>query len=218
MDRAAFDALGPWTTQWNVGGKTLGGSFDAPHDVRLTQFFAAFSPVGRVLELGPLEGGHTFALASKAKHVDALEGREENLNRCRFMQKTLGVGNVEFHRADLESVELSFYGRFDAVFCVGVLYHLPNPWRLLRQCAAVSDRLFLWTHYATPDAPDMTGRLYREHGMDDRLSGLSDWSFWPTKTCLMGLLKDAGWNRITLIKDDLDFPAGSTVTMAAWKE
>ncbi len=214
IDRSAFDALGPWVTRWQLDGHELGGDYDAAGDARLCLFGDTFGPLGRVLELGALEGGHTFALARRAASVLALEGRSRNLAKCRFMQQALDVRNVEFRLADLECEDLTWLGRFDAVFCVGLLYHLVQPWRLLRQCRAVSDRLFLWTHVA--DGDEGWARLYREGGPEDARSGLSEWSLWLTRPTLRALLKEAGWNRVEeLTFDPRDPPA---VTLAAWAD
>ena len=54
---------------------------------------------------------------------------------------------VELLCVDLETFDLRVLGRFDAVLCSGVLYHLTKPWRLFAALAALTDRLFVWTHY-----------------------------------------------------------------------
>src|SRR5262245_32266254 len=128
MDEKEFNELGPWYCQFRVGGRVVGGTYDPLGDDHLARLAERFPPPGRVLELGSLEGAYTFALAARGYKVLALEGREGNLRRALFMQKTLGVRGVEFRRADLETFEMTPLGRFDACFCVGILYHFPNPW------------------------------------------------------------------------------------------
>ena len=83
-----------------------------------------------ILELGSLEGGHTFAMA-KHKEVEkilAIEGRQANIAKTNFMKQILGINNIEFLNANLESIDLAALWQFDAVYCVGLLYHLPQPW------------------------------------------------------------------------------------------
>jgi 2-polyprenyl-3-methyl-5-hydroxy-6-metoxy-1,4-benzoquinol methylase len=42
------------------------------------------------------------------------------------VQRAFQVADVEFREANLERLDLAEVGRFDAVFCAGLLYHLPG--------------------------------------------------------------------------------------------
>src|SRR3954452_11124146 len=132
LDRR-FQQLGPWVTRVAVGGREDGGEHSFADDVRLTQFWQAFPSARRILELGALEGGHTFELARRpgVEQVIAVEGRKANLARARFAQRVLDVPNVVFTEADLETWDPSSFGTYDAIFCCGLLYHLPRPWKLV---------------------------------------------------------------------------------------
>ena len=104
---------------------------------------------------------------------------------------------MEFAVDDLETVDLESYGRFEAAFCAGLLYHLVKPWRLLREIAGVSGRLFLDTHYWTSgdtvEIDGYRGGWFEEGGYDDPLSGLDQRSFWLTRPSLLRALTDSGW-------------------------
>ena len=63
--------------------------------------------------------------------------------------------NVTFLEADLERTPPSAFGRFDAIFCSGLLYHLPEPWRLIDAFAGASSRIFIWTHYTLENDADV---------------------------------------------------------------
>lgn len=219
---AEFEQRSPWITRFTIGGREYGGSYDAMRDPRLTRFFECFPRASSILELGSLEGGHTFGLAARqhVKRVVGIEGRPENLDKARFVQHVLGIDNVEFVLTDLETTTLASLGRFDAVFCVGVLYHLRQPWRLLREISRVSDRLFLWTHYAREDSATENvsgyrGAWYNEAGRMDPLSGLSPTSFWPTLNALRDMLRQAGFIKLQILGDDREHPNGPCVTLAA---
>lgn len=217
-----FKKRGPWVTKFVISGRAYGGKFDALNDVRLSQFFREFPEAHTLLELGSLEGGHTFGLAKfpGVQRVLGLEGRQANLDRARFVQTLLGVTQVDFVLENLETVDLSRYGRFDAVFCVGLLYHLPRPWELIAQIARVSPHLFVWTHYAAGKKAKRTlngfqGLKYRESGLGDPLSGLSPSSFWPTLEALAEMLTKQGFMAIRLIENNPSHPHGPAVTLAA---
>jgi SAM-dependent methyltransferase len=220
--RRRFDALGPWYTRFTVEGSQYGGDQDYSTDWRAPLFFHWFGRPRTILELGSFEGAHSLMLGD-AEHVErllGLEGRVENVRRAEFVAELLGRGNLSFHQADLESDPLTEHGSFDAVFCAGLLYHLPNPWRLLKAIADVTDRLFLDTHYASSEQDEregFAGANVGEGGYDDVLSGLSRSSFWLTLPTLIATLNDAGFAIHRLIDDPDWSPEGRRVIIGAFK-
>jgi hypothetical protein len=211
-----------WITQFVIDEKVYGGRYDAAGDGRLAQFEQAFPLRSRIVEMGSLEGGHTFKLAqmSGVSQVIALEGRDYNLRKAEFVRGLLGIRNVEFHHADLEKAELTKYGQFDVCFSAGLLYHLPEPWIHLAQVRKATKNIFLWTHYADPakvneERHGYPGWSYKEYGFDDPLSGLSGTSYWPSLDGLKRMLADAGFPRIEIIQDDFGHRDGPAVTLSA---
>ena len=217
-----FERRKPWVTKFQIQGREYGGNFDAMNDGRISQFFQYFPNVGTILELGALEGGHSFALANRpvVKRVTATEGRPLNMEKALFLQGLLGAEKVEFLQVNLEDFELSTLGAFDAVFCSGLLYHLPEPWKLIQRCAQVSPNLFLWTHYAGENEAEervhgFRGKWHGEGGLGDPTSGLSKKSFWPTLGSLISMLTKNGFKTVHLIENELVHPNGLAVTVAA---
>lgn len=106
----------------------------------MQQFFESFPNLRSILELGSPEGGHTFVLAGHpgVERVLAIEGRLANVEKAKFIGSLLGISNVEFKQANLEELELTSLGQFDAIFCCGLLYHLPEPWKLISQAPLVA--------------------------------------------------------------------------------
>jgi SAM-dependent methyltransferase len=218
-----FAAHGPWITRFRIGGHDYGGSFDAPNDLRLDLFRKFFPRAHRILELGSLEGGHTIGLAQKTgvEHVLGIEGRLTNIERARIVKDLLKITNIEFVHANLEQVDLTRFGHFDAIYCCGLLYHLPEPWALVAQFRSVTDGVFLWTHCSTEVAGETfangyRGRRQKEGGADEVLSGLSPDSFWPTLGSLCNMLTSSGFARIHLLSNDQGHPNGPAVTIAAF--
>ncbi len=127
-------ALAPWVFQFRFGERTYGGSLDPSKDGRIPQFFNFAPRAQSILELGALEGAHTFRLAnaSQVHRVVAIEGRVANVRKAELVQRLLGFSGVEFINADLEEVDIQQFGHFDAVFASGILYHLAKPWLLFR--------------------------------------------------------------------------------------
>ena len=212
-----FARRGPWVSRFAIGGRAYGGSVDLSDDARVRSFFDACPDCRSVLELGSLEGAHTFQLAERADRVLAIEGRERNVAKARFVQELLRVENVEFRQANLEELELASLGRFDGIFCAGLLYHLPRPWLLLDQLGGVAPCLLLSTHYAAEAEAEhegVPGHWFRELGHRDPLSGLSPRSFWMTLPALLDRLEEQGYEP-ALVRDDRDHVNGPLVTLTA---
>ncbi len=219
----AFAARGPWRTKFKVAGRTYGGRFDASPDPRLRMFLENFPNAGRVLELSCLEGGHSVIMAAHpgVQSVLALEGREDNIRRALLVKKIYGANNLRIVQANLEKEHLEKHGAFDTVYCSGLLYHLPNPLFLLRNIVQVTRTLYLSTHVAEDDSPDLIirheveGKLYKEGGMKDPLSGMSENSFWPTLEGLEQILRRTGFTQIKHLEHRKDHPNGPLVTLIA---
>jgi SAM-dependent methyltransferase len=198
-----FDRLtarSEWLARFTIDGQTIGAGFNHDHDVRPGQFFSLVPRARRILELGSCQGGGTFQLAQRAgvDEVVAIEGRDYNIEKARFAQRLLGLTNVTFIEANLETFDFTSLGPFDAVYCVGLLYHLPKPWELLTRLKDVSDVIYLNTHFcrascASRKVDAYEGANWYEMGFEDPLSGLSNWSFWPTLKSLTQMLSDAGF-------------------------
>lgn len=218
--RAEFAKRGPWITRFVIGGVELGGDFDPDVGDRVGQFFQSFPEARTILELGPLEGGHTFDLAQRPGviRVLAAEARSANIARAEFVQELLEVRNVEFVELSLEDADLTVFGNFDAVFCSGVLYHLPEPWKLVAEIRRVTSKLFIWTHYV-PEADanlvvgELRGQEHLEGGPDEPLSGMSPKSLWLTLPSIVTMLKSAGFDSVRILAST---PEKGIVSLAAW--
>lgn len=217
-----FAKLSPWIYQFEIDGRTYGGGISAAGDVRLERFLRFAPHPGTILELGSLEGAHSFQLAQHpgVKRVLALEGREANLRKARFLQGLLQIHNVEFRQANLEETALATFGNFEAVFCCGLLYHLPEPWKLLAQLPAVAPLLFIWTQYAPEnEAHDigngLRGKIHIEGGVDEPLSGMSPTATWLTLDSLCDLLRTSGYKAVEVLHDDPTHSNGPAVTIGA---
>lgn len=219
---AQFAELAPWVFQFRIGDEDFGGGVSAVGDVRLAQF-SKFAPEAKtILELGSLEGAHTFLLGAQSgvERVVAVEGRAANIRKAELIKRLLDARKAEFVQANLEETELTTFGNFDAVFCSGLLYHLPEPWKLLEQLPQVAPKLFIWTHYADElSASEIRhgsrGQVHVEGGIDEPLSGMSGTAYWPTLGSLLSMLTQSGYRTIQIFHNDVQHPNARAVTLGA---
>lgn len=222
--KRGFSKRGPWITKFTLDGIDYGGTFDPYSDARINWFKEHFPNVTTILDMGSLEGAQSFILSQlpHVKQVVGLESREANLAKAEYVRKLLNLGTVSFHKTDLEQADLTKFGRFDVVFCAGLLYHLMNPWDLIRRISLITDQCFIWTHYAKEDCEKAVrngyrGMLYQELGLADPQSGMSPASFWLEFDELIRMIKDNGFPQVTIIEKNQEPEIGPVTTLIARK-
>jgi hypothetical protein len=192
-------------------------------DFRLKYILTALDVRGlRVLELGPYLGYHTLILDKLgASTIVSIEGREKNIAVCEKMKQQYGL-NATFVLQDIEALaggeKPKYSGPFDLVFCLGLLYHVPDPVKVLTWCHSQASSLFLGTHYyepaereryeSSPFTPGAVfngyeGAWYQEGGHEDCPSGLSPRSLWPREEALIAMLRAAGYSHVSVLGRDL---------------
>ncbi len=102
----------------------------------------------RVIELGPLEGGHTWMLEQLgAAHITAVEASTRAFLKCLTVKELTGMRHAQFLCGDSVAFLRETGERFDVAIASGILYHLVNPVELIALLAATCDRVYLWTCY-----------------------------------------------------------------------
>ncbi len=102
-----------------------------------------------VLELGPLEGGHSWMLEQHGARVTGIEANVGAFLRCLVVKNHLDM-RAKFLLGDITRPGYGF-GRRDLVVASGIFYHLLDPIEVLTRVAAATDRLFVWTQYFEKD-------------------------------------------------------------------
>jgi SAM-dependent methyltransferase len=102
----------------------------------------------RLADLGCLEGGYAVEFARMGFQVVALEVRDANIAACNYVKSKTNLPNLAFVKDD--ALNIAKYGKFDAVFCCGLLYHLDAPKQFLERLSSVTRKLvILQTHFST---------------------------------------------------------------------
>jgi SAM-dependent methyltransferase len=180
----------------------------------------------RLVDLGCLEGGFTIAFARLgAAEAVGIEARTISHRRCELARRLLGLSNARFVQGDVKDELARSAEGFDVVFAAGILYHVADPWTLLRAMADVCRGVALIdTHVANPAAPSHScspviversvgtttwrGRTFGEYpeASDSQSREKMIWSawsdsmsFWPLEEDLVAMMRAAGFARVTKI-------------------
>ena len=214
--------FGPWTAHCIHLADDL-YTFDHPEmDSKLRRFLQISSDITgepleklRVLDLACLEGQFGIEFALHGSSVLAIEGREANLAKARFVKEAASLDNLDLVLDDVRNLRVDRYGCFDVVLCLGILYHLDTPevMDFVENVSKVCKRVaIIDTHISPADAVSYTwkgkvywGSYFQEHGTDatpeDKLACV--WSsldnarsFKFTRASLCNLLRHAGFTSV----------------------
>lgn len=227
--------LPPPLSEVHAGGAEL---FDDP---RIHWAFQELGGVmGRtVLDLGPLEGGHSY-MAQQAG-ASAVVGVEANTNaflKCLVSKELLGLDRCSFLCGDVSEYLSAAAEPFDVCIACGILYHMTNPVQLIDLISQRASQLVMWTHVYSEEAlqnAQLAGRLsepraetykgfdYRlcrhSYGLDSRLGGFfggtASHSNWMPREDLMRALDHFGWRNVTIAFDEPFHQNGPSLALIA---
>ena len=102
----------------------------------------------RILELGPLEGGHSYMLQQMGAHnVLAIEANTRSYLKCLIAKELYNLDRCNFLLGNFVEYLKQTSQAFDFCLASGVLYHMEDPAELLALIAKVSNRAMIWTQY-----------------------------------------------------------------------
>jgi len=151
------------------------------------------------LDVGCGVGDFSIFLSGLGLLVTGVDGRVENVTEAKRRHP-----DTNFVAADAEELASANLGSFDLVLCFGLLYHLENPFRAIRQLYCATNKVLLIEGMCLPDQKPTMGLYDELEGQDQ---GLNQIAFYPSEACLIKMLYHAGFSFVyTLTKlpeDDL---------------
>jgi hypothetical protein len=195
-----------------------------------------------VIELGPLEAGHTYLMEKRgAESIIAIEANTRAYLKCLIVKEILELKCARFLLGDFLEYLRQTREHFGFCLASGVLYHMLNPTELIQLIAKVSDAVLLWTHYydetvirAAPNLaikfPEM---IHSEHGgfkhklykysyldalnWNGFCGGSASYSFWMSRDEILSCLEHFGFRKLRIGFDTLEHPNGPSFCVFASK-
>ena len=158
---------------------------------------------GKVADIGAADGDLAFFLERQGLSVDVIDNEYTNFNSlegARTLKEALN-SSVAIRSVDLDS-QFSLAGqKYDAVFFLGTLYHLKNPFFLLESLARITKYCFVSTRIAKQTADGQSLSAYPvAYLLGPQECNNDDTNFWIfSDHGLKKLIERTGWNLLSYI-------------------
>lgn len=186
----------------------------------------------RIADLAASEGFFSNFMVEEfgAKEAHCFEINLDQVHRAHLIQSLKGIGNVEYWRTDFETTgwALGMKGDFDIVLCLGIIYHLQNPFLFLRNLYEVTKNVAV----VESDTPVVKGDLHPkefarislnrdvvtlEPGVVRQLI-----EFRPNRDALVAMLHAVGFRKVVVLPpsdtvEDVYFRNGEKSMLLAFK-
>ncbi|MGH6681619.1 MAG: class I SAM-dependent methyltransferase [Bradyrhizobium sp.] len=190
------------------------------HRTRRDMMLAAIAPLlaakgGELtaIDVASHQGWFSIELARHCRSVLGLEYQARHVGSARLMAKCLGVPNVEFRQANIETIAPNVIEPADIVINFGLMYNLENPIGALRRCREMTKRLLLIETQCT--ILDLDGAIDSGHhsasnymhgywgvfaGNPENIDGsASDIVFYPSRRGLCWVLEKLGFREVQIL-------------------
>ncbi len=238
---------GEWTSKLPGEWADLdAGSIPLFEDSRLAWFINQIGGVRgkRVLELGPLEAGHTYMLEQYgATSVTSIEANPRAFLKCLIIKEILHLQHAHFYCGDFITYLKNNENRFDVCLASGVLYHTTNPVELITLLGAVTDKVYVWTHYYDKSLLSRKVHLIEQfsEGVPANYAGFkhtvyrrkypkeflkweyfhgggTEYTYWLKREDIIKCFERVGLTKIIIGADDHDHQNGPNMMLAACRQ
>ncbi len=158
---------------------------------------------GKVADIGAADGDLAFFLERQGLAVEVIDNEYTNFNGlegARTLKEALN-SSVVIRSVDLDS-QFSLAGqKYDAVFFLGTLYHLKNPFFLLESLARITKYCFLSTRIAKQTADGQSLSAYPlAYLLGPQECNNDDTNFWIfSEHGLKRLIDRTGWKLLSYV-------------------
>lgn len=139
----------------------------------------------RAVDVGCGLGHFSDFLRALDFRVLGVDGREQNV-----AEAARRYPEIEFKTVDAENERIQSFGGFDLVLCMGLLYHLENPFIAVRNLFAMTSKVAILEGMCLPGNQAVLG--VRDEGPTED-QGLRHVALYPTENGLIKLLYRSGF-------------------------
>jgi hypothetical protein len=239
----AIDVLPGWNQALPPDVGVTAGHAAFYNDPRILWALEQFGSIekSKILELGPLEGAHTYILERHGPAIiHAIEANKLSFLRCLVVKELLDLKTAKFFLGDFMEWLENGPERYDFIVASGVLYHMTDPVRLLELISQRTDAFYLWTHYASDEVMPAgdprrsafvgSGRVQECHGLRIRLyqrsyhgawrsksfcGGMRDLHCWVEKDDIVALIHALGFDDVRIAHDEPGHQNGPSFSIFA---
>lgn len=239
----SIDALPGWSSAFPDHLNLRAGNHPLFADSRISWALEQFGSIEgkKVLEVGPLEGMHTYMLnAKRPLRVDAVEANRLCFLRCLVSREILNIDRARFLLGDIQSWLGEGEEVYDLAIASGVLYHMADPADFLQRISARAGAVYIWTHYFDESAMPVgdvrripfSGKVeiktidgikvrYYERSYNHANShpsfcgGMKDRHFWLHREDILLLLSKFGYGEILIQTDEPNHSGGPCFSLLA---
>ncbi len=233
-----------WFSNLPVPG-VVSGTSQLHYDERIEWFIEQIGSVEgqRVIELGPLESGHSWMLErAGVESITSIEANSFAYLRCLIAKELTGLTRTKFLLGNFVEYLRESKEMFDVCIACGVLYHMVEPIELIDLISRHADKVMIWTHYYDKDAIEanpliredkfsasaQTSHAGFEHeifryeyldalALENFSGGMATHSHWVKYQTLIDALHFFGFDEVREFKNVLQSPNGPNITLGAWK-
>ena len=161
---------------------------DVPSGRRSSRSCRLLQTLKTALDAGCGVGFFAALLAQNGFHVTAFDAGRRIWKKRRRRHPA-----IPFELRNVEDVQITALGQFDLVLCFGLLYHLENPFRALRNLFALTRDVLLIEGMCVPDERACMVLRDECHGEDQ---GLDYVAFYPSESALIKMCYKVGFSHV----------------------
>jgi SAM-dependent methyltransferase len=175
----------------------VSGVFDQPHAMRLIRAKAEFlreilpdltrgMDPRTALDVGCGFGYFSAFMSEQGFAVQAIDVRPENITEAKAR-----YSNIGFAVRNIEDASVTDLGTFDLVLCLGLLYHLENPFRAVRNLFALTRKVCIIETMVAPFSAPIAAFVEEGDGQDQGRNYLAQI---PSESWFLKALRKAGFS------------------------
>lgn len=194
--RAEIDRLRPWSFSFDFGGglTTRQGIDPRPKFREILQGVPADLEGKSCLDIGCNNGQLAMMLKDRgAERVVGIDHNRTVLNQAKFL-RDLYEYDIELQHMAVEELPGEL-GRFDYVFCLGVLYHLRDMCGMMDKLVALTSEVCLMETEVLARNFDQETALFIEK---EYRSDATNWWI-PGVKCVMAMARASGFSEVELV-------------------